>query len=203
MMLSSTLPHCSWELASYYRSTTRHAEYLLHVGYVCGCSQLYLVFTGFSHSSCVSSPMNLKDIWCFAVGWCYMMWRPKPSQWGQRDLQAILFHRLSWEAKNFILHMCMQTCVLSALQLSSRHLKGIPSASCVIYYKVIHRNSFISHKITLLRRLKTLWKRFLSLCTIKFSSTYLVTAWSCINYFSAWEIMLKFNLYFFSLLKWD
>lgn len=62
MMLSSALPHCSWELASDYRSTTKHAEYLLYVGYVWRCLQLYLVFTAFS--SCTRSLMNFRHV-CF------------------------------------------------------------------------------------------------------------------------------------------
>ncbi len=65
MMLSSTLPHRSWELASYCGSSTRHMEYLLYVRYVWGRFQLYLVFTAFSHSACVRSLMNFRDIWCF------------------------------------------------------------------------------------------------------------------------------------------
>lgn len=64
MMLSSTLPHCSWELASYYRSTTRHMKYPLCVRYVWGCFQFYVAFTAFRQSFCFHSLMNLRDIWC-------------------------------------------------------------------------------------------------------------------------------------------
>lgn len=78
MMFSSTLPHRSGELASYYRGTRRNGEYLLYVGYVWGRFQLYSVFTDFSQSSCTCSLMIFRDVLVFWQ-WIDATWRDDQS----------------------------------------------------------------------------------------------------------------------------
>jgi len=124
-MLSSTLPHCSRELASYYRSTMRRKEFPFNVRYVQGCVQL--LYLPFSVILSVFVPEWIRELFgVLTVEWFYMTWQPKASQWGQRDLQAILTYRLSWDAVDFLpAHVHANCSVLSVLdfQVSERYIK--------------------------------------------------------------------------------
>ncbi len=64
--VDDVVKHSAFLLLRISQLLQKHYEtHLLCVRYVWGCFQLYLVFTAFSHSSCVRSLMNFRDICCF------------------------------------------------------------------------------------------------------------------------------------------
>lgn len=127
MMLSSTLPHCSWELASYCGSTMRHICCMSDMSEVASSLIWYLLL------SVILPAFVPWWIWeTFSVltpDWCYMMWRLNSSQGSQKDLQANWTHKLG--ICRSCLCICVCVCVSMCVLRVDRYggLRGSPSTN--------------------------------------------------------------------------